>query len=344
MGLVQCLAAVLMLSTQSGLTFPQGDQYYSNNCKMCPAGEYLKSCMECKPCSTGSYTAQLNREDSCLPCFRDCRSELHLKEVQPCTSTSDKKCVCEAGFKCIDTVPFSTNCRECVKIQEMTITEATTIIIGKDKHTPSSASSGHSNTTAEPCRFPKCVSQPGPQAGNGTHLITEKPSSRQAAIFCPLVVMGCIALVILFFVRCSRNESSFKQAIEKLCNEGCKDGSHKPKEPAHQFPRDSFSAKQQPSPLSAANLGPVHVHNPGTVIFSLLSQFTGQVGPTIEGVKTAERGNSEEEDERDCPVFHSTSSPSIHLSEQERSGEIDSIFFPSQEEGKDCHVSKEEAL
>lgn len=98
------------------------------------------------------------------------------------------------------------------------------------------------------------------------------------------------------------------------------------------------------SSLVNVSVGPVHVHNPGTVIFSLLSQFTGQVGPTIECGKTAEREGSEEEDERDCPVCHPTSSPSIHLSEEERSGEIDSIFFPSQEQGKDCHVSKEEEL
>lgn len=91
------------------------------------------------------------------------------------------------------------------------------------------------------------------------------------------------------------------------------------------------------------SVGPVHVHNPGTVIFSLLSQFTGQVGPTVEGGKTAERVNHEEEDERSCPVFHPTS-PSIHLSEEERCGEVDSIFFPSQEQGKDCHISKEEEL
>lgn len=94
------------------------------------------------------------------------------------------------------------------------------------------------------------------------------------------------------------------------------------------------------------SVGPVHVHNPGTVIFSLLSQFTGQVGPTIEAGKPADRprGEEEEEEERDCPVFHPTSSPSIHLSKEERSGENDSIFFPSQEQGKDYHVSKEEAL
>lgn len=52
----------------------------------------------------------------------------------------------------------------------------------------------------------------------------------------------------------------------------------------------------------------------------------------------------EEEEERDCPVFHPTSSSSIHLSEEERSGESDSIFLPCQEQGKDCHVSKEEVL
>lgn len=92
------------------------------------------------------------------------------------------------------------------------------------------------------------------------------------------------------------------------------------------------------------SVGPVHVHNPGTVIFSLLNQFTGQVGPTIEGGRPAERGSSEEKDERDCPVSHPTSSPSIHLSEEERSEEIDRILFPSQEQGKDCHVSKEEVL
>lgn len=97
--------------------------------------------------------------------------------------------------------------------------------------------------------------------------------------------------------------------------------------------------------LVFVSVGPVHVHNPGTVIFSLLSQFTGQVGPTIECGKTAEKECSEEEeDDRDCPVFHPTSSPSIPLSEEERSGEIDSIFFPSQEQGKDCHMSKEEVL
>lgn len=90
-----------------------------------------------------------------------------------------------------------------------------------------------------------------------------------------------------------------------------------------------------------ASAGPVHVHNPGTIIFSLLSQFTGQVGATIEDRNTA---GMETGDERDCPVFQPAPSPSIHISEEERSRESESIFFPSQEQGKDCHISKEEVL
>ncbi|XP_044064998.1 tumor necrosis factor receptor superfamily member 5 isoform X2 [Siniperca chuatsi] len=344
MGLVQCFVIVLMLSAQLVFLSPLtvGTEYYTMHgrmCKMCPAGEYQKSCTECEPCPAGTYTTEWNREDSCHRCYGDCRPDFHVKVVQNCTSKSDVKCICKDGFRCTDWVPYSTNCRYCAKTQETT---TTAVISGKDKHTPSSASPGQSSTSAKPCLFPKCP-QSVPPAENGTHK-TDKMSSQLAAVLCPVVAMGCVALVILFFVRRHGDESCFKQAIAKLCNEGGRDASHKPKESTHQFPRDSFSAKQQPSSLSAANLGPVHVHNPGTVIFSLLSQFTGQVGPTLEGGKTAKRESSEDEDERDCPVFHPTSSPSVHLSEEERSGEIDSIFFPSQEQGKDCHVSKEEVL
>ncbi|XP_065813760.1 uncharacterized protein si:dkey-260g12.1 isoform X3 [Labrus bergylta] len=222
--------------------------------------------------------------------------------------------------------------------------EAAAIISGQDKHTPSSASSGHTSTSAKSCNFPKCGPPSFPQAGNDTHLKTDKTNSRLAAILCPIVVIGFLALVILSVVRCHGDESCLKQAMSKLCNEGSREGSHKLKEPTHQLPRDSFSAKQQPSSLLAANLGPVHVHNPRTVIFSLFNQFTDQVGSTIEGVKTVKRGCSKEEDERDCPVFQPTPSTRVHLSEEERSVEMDSTFLPSQEEGKDCHMSKEEVL
>ncbi|XP_071324686.1 uncharacterized protein [Trachinotus anak] len=341
MGLVQYLVFVLMLYAHLVLTSPLIEKIYMEDgkkCNMCPAGEFKTSCTDCKPCPAGSFTTKWNTEDSCHRCFGDCRSDYHLKVVQNCTSTSDIKCVCEAGFTCSEKVLYSTvdNCKSCVKIPETPITVATFVTPGNDKQTPSKISPGHSSTSVRPCRFPECprTVPPTPNA--------DARSSQLAAILCPVAIMGCVALVIFFCICRPGDETCFKQAIAKLCNEGRQDASHKLKESSHQFPRDSFSAKQQP-PVSAANLGPVHVHNPGTVIFSLLSQFTGQVGPTIEGGKTAETVGSEEEDERDCPVCHPTS-PSIHLSEEERSGEIDSIFFPSQEQGKDCHVSKEEEL
>ncbi|XP_041648867.1 tumor necrosis factor receptor superfamily member 5 [Cheilinus undulatus] len=313
-------------------------------CTLCPAGAFQKSCTECMPCPAGTYTTKQNRESSCHRCYRDCKPEYHMKVVDECTSTSDLKCACQAGYRCQDRVSLSTNCRYCVKVDETTSTEAAMVISTKDKHTPSSASSGRSSTSANSCRSPLCGPQSVPQAGNSTHIQTDKTDSHLVAILCPIVVIGFLALVILLFIRCHEEESCLKQAMSKLYNEGGQDASHKPKEPTHQLPRDSFSAKQQSSSLSAGNLGPVHVHNPGTVIVSLLNQFTGQVGPTVEGAKTVERGTSEEEQERDCPVCHPTSSTSVHLSEEERSAEIDSMFLPSQEQGKDCHVSKEEVL
>ncbi|XP_042345329.1 uncharacterized protein si:dkey-260g12.1 isoform X2 [Plectropomus leopardus] len=344
MGLEQCFVIFLMLSTQLVLNslLIDGTDYNmlrAMRCQMCPAGQYQKSCTECEPCPAGSYTTETNREDSCHDCFGDCIPEYNLKVVQNCTSKSDVKCVCEDGYRCKEMVPYSTNCRYCVKIKETTTSAA---YPAKDKHIPSSASPGHSSTSAKPCQFPKCGTQSVPKAGNSTHLIADKRSAQLVVILCPVVAVGCMALVILFFVRRPGDETCFKQAISNLCNKEIRVASHKPKESTHQLPRDSFSAKQQSPCLSAANLGPVHVHNPGTVVFSLLGQFTSQVDPTVECGKKPERVNSE--DERDCPVFHPTSSPSIHLSEEERSGEIDSIFFPSQEQGKDCHVSKEEAL
>ncbi|XP_070823039.1 tumor necrosis factor receptor superfamily member 5 [Chaetodon trifascialis] len=187
-------------------------------CQMCPAGEFQKSCTECKPCPPGRYTAKLNREDSCHFCYGDCRPDYHLKVVQNCTSKSDVKCICEAGYTCTEMVPLSDNCKYCAKIQEAATTEAAAIISGKDKHTPSSASSGHSSTPAKPCRFPNCGPKSVPAAGNGTHLKTDEMSSHLTAILCPVIVMGCVILVILFFICHPRNESCFKQAVRNDCD------------------------------------------------------------------------------------------------------------------------------
>ncbi|KAF7670141.1 hypothetical protein LDENG_00050190 [Lucifuga dentata] len=336
MRVMRHFAAVLMLSAQLVITSPlvERSQYYTmggSTCTMCPAGQYQKSCTECEPCPAGSYTSEFNREDSCHSCFSDCRPDFHLKVIQSCTRTSNLKCSCEAGYICTDYVPYSENCRYCEKIQRMT-----TAAPDKDKQTR--VSSGHSTAFTPPCQFPNCPRR------NDTDLTTTDKTSHLVAILCSVVAMAFIALIILFCVRCSGDETCFKLAIMKLHNKGGRDASsHKMNVSTRQSSRDSASAKHQPACLSATNLGSVHVHNPGTVIFSLLSQFTGQIGLTKEE-GTSERVNNEEEEGRDCSVFHPTSSPCTHLSEEERSADTDRVFFPSQEQGKDCHISKEEVL
>ncbi|XP_060936739.1 uncharacterized protein si:dkey-260g12.1 [Limanda limanda] len=351
MGLVQYFVIVLISSAHLVFTSPLSYTAKSGVPKMCPAGEYMKSGTECQSCPPGSFKDEPNLDDSCEPCYRDCRPDYHLKVVQHCTRISDIKCVCEAGFKCTEMIRLTKHCAKCVKIQQTTTanikpaismleegTSTTVVTSGNDEQTPSSNSSEFRSFHAEPCRSSECDPQPVPPTPSA-----DVKSSPLAAILIPVVVVGCVALVVLFCVRQPGDETCFKRAIAKLCTEGRRaSASFKTKESSHQFPRDSFIAKQQPPPLAAANLGPVHVHNPGTVIFSLISQFTGQVGMTTEGAKAAERVAAQEEEERDSPVCHPTSSPSVHLSEEEGSGEMENMFFPSQEQGKDCHVSKEE--
>ncbi|XP_029359957.1 uncharacterized protein LOC115044819 [Echeneis naucrates] len=331
MGLVQYFVAVLMLPAQLVFTTPLSS-YSTKDQSMCPPGKFLES-GECKPCPAGSFTTKKNYEESCHDCFRDCRQDHHLKVVQNCTSTSDLKCVCEDGYQCAERVRYSENCALCVK----TVVETQSAVTSRhDEQT--SVTSEHSSTSPEPCQVPECLKSAPPTPS------ADVSSSRLAAIFGSLAFTGCLALMGLFCFCCPGDETYFKRAIAKLCHKARQDASHMPSESSLQFPRDTFSPKQQPPSISAANLGPVHVHSAGTVIFSLLNQFTGQVGETIKGGHTAEMVGSEgEDDDRDCPAHQATPSPSIHLSE-EKSGETDSMFFPSQEQGKDCHISKEEEL
>ncbi|XP_008290913.1 tumor necrosis factor receptor superfamily member 5 isoform X2 [Stegastes partitus] len=311
-------------------------------CWLCPAGHYQKSCTECAVCPPGSFTTDWNREDSCHRCYRDCSADFQLVVVQNCSRTADLRCSCAPGFRCTETSPLTDNCRVCEKIQDSTTTAVKST---RDQQTSSSASSSPSNTSSPSstsstsgtsstrCSPPRCGAQSVPAADSSTQVSDH--SRVLAAILCPVVVMSCVAVAILFCVRRPGDETCFRQTIAKLCSKEGQNASHKSKDSTRPFSRDSFGAKQ-PNSSVAANLGPVHVHNAGTVVFSLLSQFTGHVGPTVEAGE-AERSSPEPDGGR--PVFQ-PSSP--HISEEEQSG--DSIFFPSQEQGKDFHMSKEEAL
>lgn len=56
------------------------------------------------------------------PVFFPTVSEFNLKVIQECTNTSNVKCVCEDGYECNHEVPYSTDCRFCVKIKTRTTT------------------------------------------------------------------------------------------------------------------------------------------------------------------------------------------------------------------------------
>ncbi|XP_005732232.1 tumor necrosis factor receptor superfamily member 14 [Pundamilia nyererei] len=125
MGLVQYSVALLMLSTQLVLSFPTPKNTYTiggRECNYCPAGMYQSDCTTCEHCPAGSYTTDLNYEDECHRCFGDCNPKFHLKVVQNCTSTSDMKCDCEDGFRCIRRTHDKKNCLSCEKMPDPTPT------------------------------------------------------------------------------------------------------------------------------------------------------------------------------------------------------------------------------
>ncbi|XP_061632563.1 tumor necrosis factor receptor superfamily member 3 isoform X1 [Phyllopteryx taeniolatus] len=322
MGLkVQYLVSVLLSSAQLLLTFPLTEKNHlsirrGKECKMCPAGEFQKSCEQCAPCPAKSYTTDWNREESCHRCYGDCRPEFNQKVIEDCSSTSNLKCTCQDGFRCTAVVAYTGNCKNCVATTTVTAAAATTA--DEDEQTPSSSSSGSRSNSARLCSFPECETKPG----NSSH--ANKGPQLVAVVF-PMVVVVTVALTV-WLCSCRRGEETcLKRAVVKLCNKGVPNVTAKEKEPNQHFLTDPCGA--------------VHVHNAGTVIFSWLSQFTGQVGPVTE-TKMATKDEEEEAEDGDQappPSF----SPSVPLSEEEMSGEA--VLFPSQEEGKDWHVSKEEA-
>ncbi|XP_061530409.1 tumor necrosis factor receptor superfamily member 3 [Phycodurus eques] len=304
---------------------------------MCPPGEFQKSCEQCAPCPAKSYTTDWNREESCLRCYGDCRPEFNQEVIEDCSSTSNLKCTCQDGFRCTAVVAYTGNCKNCVATTTVTAAAAAAATTDEDEQTPSSSSSGSRSNSARLCSFPECEAEPG----NSSH--ANKGPQLVAVVF-PMVVVVTVALTVWLCI-CRRGEETCLKRGQILYNmsislapscgillprnhvevEGVPNVTAKEKEPNQHFLTDPCGA--------------VHVHNAGTVIFSWLSQFTGQVGPVTETKMATkdEEKEAEDGDQAPPPSF----SPSVPLSEEEMSGEA--VLFPSQEEGKDWHVSKEEA-
>lgn len=327
MAVLLCFIASQMLFAHLGASNPLSDTGScvdgQRQCIKCPAGQFQSSCSQCSPCNNGTFNTGRNCEPSCFPCFRDCRAAFHMSEESSCSPVADVRCRCQPGYICTRNNSNTGDCRECKKKPEATPTPKV------------------SATSPLPCYSPNCGSQssevvPGGSATHdSTHDNTRESNSVLVAILCPVVTVGIIALILVFCIRRQEEEDCFKQVL-RLCNEGVRDGtanktsSLQPKQPDGLLPHS----------LTAANLGPVHVHSAGTVIFSLLNQFTGQGEVAGEVGKEGQK----ERDEEEGRGFQNHPAPSvdIHLSQQERNEEMDSVFIPSQEQGKDCHISKEE--
>lgn len=70
-------------------------------CNKCPAGTYVSShcteasVRECSPCPEGTFTRGENGVQQCHRCQRHCQAP--FIEKTPCTSTTDRLCVCPSG-------------------------------------------------------------------------------------------------------------------------------------------------------------------------------------------------------------------------------------------------------
>ncbi|XP_050988110.1 uncharacterized protein si:dkey-260g12.1 [Labeo rohita] len=304
--------------------------------QMCDAG-YFKSGSECRPCSPGFFTNQENRESSCHRCFQNCIPEFNMMVVKNCTTTSDVECRCREGYFCSLIDQFTGQCDSCVRI-------TTTVSSSTSADVPSS-------TTASSTSFITSSSI--------ERIETKRDNSVVVWVLCGLSFILLSAIILMLFFRlCRKKEKECFKHFVRQCSLGNMEADSEttappslPDEQPHA--QEMLSSGSTPTshntecsfhqPISseqavppAGNLGPLHIYGPQTVFVSLLNQFGWDGGEK----KTQEL----QEESLNNTNMSYPQSPPVHLSEEERSRENDFIFFPSQEQGKECHISKEEVL
>ncbi|KAM9489266.1 uncharacterized protein Hap1MRO34_005989 [Clarias gariepinus] len=311
------------------------------SCKECPAGTYMPSCNNCVRCSKDTFTDKTNKEKSCFDCFMDCRTELHLQVVSPCSSVADVVCKCVKGTVCVRTDRFTGQCLECMQ-----------------QHTPPPPV----ETTSQPPT--QTLSHTVAQT---TSYVSHTPE--QSTLYTPALSTSTMlqlfllvfALFILFSITTfcfykRRKIDCLKKGLkhcsvrnQKEENKAMSSEINKPNNKLHSqdphaqttsttetdCPNPQPASRDQPPPASG-NLGPLHIYGAGTVFVSLLNQFG------LNG------GDKDEDDLRQQPLnnseMHCPQSPTIPLSKEEKNKDISYISFPFQEQGKECHMSKEEGL
>ncbi|XP_016087666.1 tumor necrosis factor receptor superfamily member 5 isoform X2 [Sinocyclocheilus grahami] len=299
--------------------------------ELCDAG-YYKSVTGCCQCKPGFFTSQKNREDRCYRCFQNCLPEFNMTVVVACTITSDVECRCREGFTCTTIDQYTGQCHSCAPV-------STPVPSSTYADVPSSTTPTTSSTETA-------------KIGLGDNSVV-------VLVLCGFIsVMLSVIILMLFLRLCRKKEKECFKHFVRQCSLGDMEVDSETTPPTSQ-PNEQAHAQEMLShgstptnhntdcsfhqPISseqavppAGNLGPLHIYGPQTVFVSLLNQF-GWDG----GEKKAQE--LQEESLNNTNVSY-PQSPPVHLSEEERSRENDFIFFPSQEQGKECHISKEEVL
>ncbi|XP_052434088.1 uncharacterized protein si:dkey-260g12.1 [Carassius gibelio] len=305
--------------------------------ELCDPGYYYTSDNKCVQCDLGFYTSEKNREDRCHRCFQNCRPEYNMEVEKDCTRTSNLVCRCKEGYICLRD-PYTDQCDSCVAAP-------TTIPSSTSADVPSSTTSTASTTSTT-----STTSSTKIELGDSKFVLW---------ILCGLSFLMLSIIILTLFLRlCRKKEKECFKHFVRQCSLGDMEVDSETAPPTSQpdeqpHAQEMLSHGSTPTnhntdcsfhqPISseqavppAGNLGPLHIYGPKTVFVSLLNQF-GLDG----GEKKAQQLQEESLSNIKVPC---PQSPPVHLSEEERSRENDFIFFPSQEQGKECHISKEEVL
>ncbi|XP_016087665.1 uncharacterized protein [Sinocyclocheilus grahami] len=326
--------------------------------ELCDAG-YYKSVTGCCQCKPGFFTSQKNREDRCYRCFQNCLPEFNMTVVVACTITSDVECRCREGFTCTTIDQYTGQCHSCAPV-------STPVPSSTYADVPSSTTPTTSSTETA-------------KIGLGDNSVVVLVLCGFISVMLSVIILMLFLRLcrkkekecFKHFVRqCSLGDMEVSKElmhISVVCEHVMNHLTHSPSflqvdsetTPPTSQPNEQAHAQEMLShgstptnhntdcsfhqPISseqavppAGNLGPLHIYGPQTVFVSLLNQF-GWDG----GEKKAQE--LQEESLNNTNVSY-PQSPPVHLSEEERSRENDFIFFPSQEQGKECHISKEEVL
>ncbi|CAB1334489.1 unnamed protein product [Coregonus sp. 'balchen'] len=99
------------------------------------------------PLTTETYYMDAGRQ------CRLCPPDLHLVEVEPCTSVSNARCRCEAGFTCTDQDGQTGNCRDCEMIPQLL--PPSNVVGIRNNQTGTSSEHSRTSSSAGRCQPPQ---------------------------------------------------------------------------------------------------------------------------------------------------------------------------------------------